>query len=434
MAKRTTTHSGKKFRTAVGGDKLTNKETEEHQPTMPEGKMRTAVLISRLSTSLVIIAVLYGIYLSSPHWKTYLSAYLPEELFIKQPDPQLTALMNRVDQLEDEARKQVDLETKIAALNIERQKYRQSVTKLLERIDTIEKSVVKVKEKASSAANSSEVAEAHQALRALNNRLAKLETSSSTEVVANPNFKSRLEKLEKNENFSQSLTDRVSKLEVFGLQSETGLNNVLEQIGTSKNTIKSLNDRVLAIEKRPGISEKSKASLAIIHAAGSLREAVQKGYTFKKELKTLKILAKSDPAVHAILMALEKHSEKGVSTISLLRDNFSKLAGSIVAADYVKPNSSWKDRALQQISTIITYRRIDGDYSDLSSESIVAQSEKYLAIGDLDSAVNLVEKLNGPPKLLAASWLANAKARLATDRVLSSLHNHALSLLASTEG
>ena len=89
---------------------------------------------------------------------------------------------------------------------------------------------------------------------------------------------------------------------------------------------------------------------------------------------------------------------------------------------------------MEQISTIIRFRRLDGENSDASSESIVAQSEKYLAIGDLGSAISSVEKLNGAAKLLAASWLARAKTRLATDRVLSSLHNHALSLLASTEG
>ncbi len=413
---------------------MTKTEPEELQPIMPKDKIRTPGLISRFLTSLVIISVLCGFYLTSPHWKPYVSAYLPEELFIEQPDPRLTTLVNRIDQLEGDARKQVDLQTKIAVLNTEGQKYLQSITELLERIDTIEKSMVNVREKASSAANSSEVAEAHQALRALNNRLAKLEASSSTEGIVNSTFKSRLEKLEKNKNISQSLTDRVSKLEVFGLQSETGLNDVLAQIGTSRNTIKSLNDRLLAIEKRPGMSENSKASLAIIHATGSLREAVQKGYKFNKELQALKTIAKSDPAIHAILMALEKHSEKGVSTVSLLRYNFSKLAGSIVAADYVKPSSNWKDKALQQISTIIRYRRIDGGDNDGSSESIVAQSEKYLAVGDLNSAVKSVEKLNGAAKLLAASWLASAKARLATDRVLSSLHNHALSLLASTEG
>ena len=430
MANRTTTPSGKQSSTAKGAKKSTKATPKEHLPPMPNGKIRT----SRFLSSLVIITVLCSIYLTSPHWKPYVSAYLPAELFLEQPDPRLTKLVSRIDQLEGAARKQVNLDTKIAALNVERQKYRKSITNLLKRIDTIEKSIVTVKEKASAAANSAEVAEAHQALKALNNRLAKLEASSSTEGIADLTFKSRLEKLEKDKSFTHRLTERISKLEDSGLQSETSLNNALAQIDTSQNTIKSLNERVLAIEKSPGISEASKASLAIIHAAGSLREAVQKGYEFNTELNVLKALAKSDPAVHAILMALEKHSEKGVSTVSHLRDSFSKLAGSIVAADYVKPSSNWKDKALQQISTIIRFRRIDGENSDASSESIVARSEKYLAIGDLDSAVSSVEKLNGAAKLLAASWLTSAKARLATDRVLSSLHNHALSLLALTEG
>ena len=434
MTKPTKTQSGRPPSTANGAKKSTKPNPKEHLSLMPKGKIRISSLLSHFLSSLVIISVLYTIYLTSPHWKPYLSAYLPEELFSEQPDPELTILRNRINQLEGDARKQVNLETKIAALNMERQKYRQSITNLLKRIDSIEKSIFTVKEKASAAANSAEVAEAHQALKALNNRLAKLEASSSTEGIADLTFKSRLEKLEKDRSFSQSLTKRISKLEDFNLQSETSLNNALTQIDTSQNTIKSLNDRVLVIEKRPGISAASKASLAIIHAAGSLREAVQKGYKFNNELNVLKALAKSDPAVHAILMALEKHSEKGVSTVSHLRNSFSKLAGSIVAADYSKPSSNWKDKALQQISTIIRFRRIDGENSDASSESIVAQSEKYLAKGDLDSAVSSVEKLNGAAKLLAASWLASAKARLATDRVLFSLHNHALSLLASTEG
>ena len=197
MANRTTTQSGRKSSTAKGTKKSTKANPKEHLPLMSKVKIRTSSLISLFLSSLVIITVLWTIYLTSPHWAPYVSAYLPEELFLEQPDPRLTKLVNRIDQLEGDARKQVNLETRIAALNIERQKYHQSITDLLKRIDTIEKSIFIVKEKASSAANSAEVAEAHQALKALNNRLAKLEASSSTEGIADLTFKSRLEKLEK---------------------------------------------------------------------------------------------------------------------------------------------------------------------------------------------------------------------------------------------
>ena len=434
MVKRTTKQLGEQSRIANGEKQATNTVPKDHLPIMPKGKIKLSVLLSCVFTALFIVIILGTSYLTFPHWKPYVSKYLPESLFIEKPDPRLVALVHRLDQLEGSTQKQIDLANKITALNIERQKYRQSITDLLKRIDGIEKSISTVKEKASSAANSAEVAKAHEALKALNNRLVKLESSSFTDGNIDPNLKSRLEKLEKDKNFSQNLTERVSKLEDFGLQSNAKLNNALAQIGTSENSITSLNDRVSAMEKRAGMSEASKASLKIIQAVVSLHSAIQRGYKFNDELNELKAVAKSDPAIHTILMVLEKHSEKGIRTLSGLRDNFNKIAGSIVAADFAKPDADWKDKALKQISTIIKFRRIDDKGGDLSTEGIVAQSEKYLSIGDLDSAVRSIEKLNGPAQFLVAPWLASAKARLAADQVLSSLHNHALSLLAATEG
>ena len=133
-------------------------------------------------------------------------------------------------------------------------------------------------------------------------------------------------------------------------------------------------------------------------------------------------------------MALEKHALKGIHTLPSLRDAFTALATYLVTVDKNTPEPGWLDLALQQISNLVKFRRTDGSGNLESTENIVAQTEKYLALGDLNSAVVSLDKLSGPSKIAAASWLASAKARQGAEQVLASLHAHALSLLSTTEG
>ena len=120
--------------------------------------------------------------------------------------------------------------------------------------------------------------------------------------------------------------------------------------------------------------------------------------------------------------------------MSKLRGAFSKLAGTIVAADRVAPDAGWISRSLMQISSLVKFRRIDGLSEANSTEFLVFQAEKHLESDNLAGAVRVVEQLDDIAKAEASKWLSNAKARLRAEQSLARLHAHAVLMLSAVKG
>ena len=117
-------------------------------------------------------------------------------------------------------------------------------------------------------------------------------------------------------------------------------------------------------------------------------------------------------------------------------ERFEALAGKIVQASRQVEEKDWLDRAVNRMSKLVSWRRVDGRAEKSSVDALVASAEAHLKAGDLKAAIKAVEGLsvntpaNAKAAAVAASWLADAKARLAADRAIAGLHLHALSLLA----
>ena len=88
-------------------------------------------------------------------------------------------------------------------------------------------------------------------------------------------------------------------------------------------------------------------------------------------------------------------------------------------------------RAVDRVSSLITWRRVGDDGKGDAVDRIVARAEARLKAGDLTGAVKAVENLAADKKAAAAAeaWLADAKGRLIAERAVASLHVHAVSLL-----
>ena len=71
------------------------------------------------------------------------------------------------------------------------------------------------------------------------------------------------------------------------------------------------------------------------------------------ELEAVRAVAGNSPKILRALVGLNTHAAQGVGTLSDLRETFSKLAGTIVAADRVAPDAGWISRSLMQISSLV---------------------------------------------------------------------------------
>ena len=386
--------------------------------------------------SFLLIIVIVGVgHVTWPRWQPYMMAYAPDGLNIGFDDSRVDGLTARIGELESKTISLYQRDKEIVRLEGEREELQQSLAGVLEHIESLERSIFAVKEMAKAAATATvdEAAAASHELKELNERLRKLEIAPAPAQSGDPTFASRLGKLEKDQTLAQELSQRVVELEKSSTRSRQELAETLDQLNASRQTVQALEGRVASVEARPTGDVSGKVSIIIL-AVSELRDAVHRGRPYITELEAVKAAAGSGPPIRAALISLDKNATEGISTLSSLREAFSKLASTIVAADRDAPNAGWVDQALGQISSLVKFRRIDGSSEAASTEFLVSQAEKHLSTGDLAAAVSTVKQLDGTAKTAASIWFSSAMARLSAEQSLASLHAHAVAMLSAVKG
>jgi hypothetical protein len=366
-------------------------------------------------TAVVILALVgLGGYLTYPKWKPLVASKLdkldlPDLPRIKAEDPRVTGLSERITALEAKAGEELAAkDATIQELQKERERLSAELVEALARLETVEKSMASVRQIAEAAAQMDEASAAKESLQRLSARLSALEKAGgsaedSTALAEN------LAAVRAAEARSRELADLLQKLE-----RESG------DAAASKQALVGVEKRLEEIERRA----------ALVLAVGQLREAVQRGGGYAREVDTVKGLAAGDAGVEAALMPLAQHAKTGVPRLAQLRDDFSAMAGNVVARAGAG-GDGWLDRLAARIGGLVRIRRTDATGSE-TVEGLVAQAEHRLQAGDLAGAVSALEglgKLSADAAAAAASWLGRAKIRAAAERALAALHIHAVSQL-----
>jgi hypothetical protein len=275
----------------------------------------------------------------------------------------------------------------IEEMRTERQRLRQELSRLMARMETIEKSVDSVKKLIQATA-----------------LVAENGTSGKTSVM----LAERLSELEDSGQSIKSLLQRMDKLE----------SDKAPQIGAEPNAWAG--------------GGQSGRALAIVLAVANLRQAVAKDEPFEKPLEALSALYGDDPDIKSAILVLSKSSVAGIPTLATLRKRFDGLAGKIVQASKTLEETGWIERATNRIMSLVTWRRVGDGVEASSPDAIVADTEARLRAGDLKGAVNALKGLSSHAKAAkaAATWMNDAKARVFAERAIATLHIHAVSLLA----
>ncbi|HJS32954.1 MAG TPA: uroporphyrinogen-III synthase [Alphaproteobacteria bacterium] len=255
-------------------------------------------------------------------------------------------------------------------------------------------------------------------LAAVSDRLATLENKpapppASTAALSqiDPGLRDRVDKLEATlGNRSASEAMQIASLTAENRRLSSELARLQESVATLSTT---LNER-LAVRRGE----------SVILAVGQLRETAGRGAAFAPELSTLRGLAGDEPGVIAAMATLEPMAAKGVATRATLRLRFEAVA--LEATRNVQPASgeSWWERGLARLSGLIAIRPV-GEVEGDGVLARVARAEARLGADDLAGAVAALEG-DARTRDLAASWLAEARARLALEDALARLAAHAL--------
>ncbi len=218
--------------------------------------------------------------------------------------------------------------------------------------------------------------------------------------------------------------DIKDQVQQFGLDIKDNIQRVRELM-FDKNDLAKLESKISSLEE---YNKTYKGlNLLMLTSATLLRDAINRGDSFKAELDTLMEIAGKDKVVQEAETVLSPYSENGIKTVSELRNEFDKIATDVV---FVSNNpkgegDNMRDRFLFRVKGLLKIRKIDFSNpldEEKTPDFIVAKTEDALKEGNLAKAVFEFEKLKDVSEAgfnFAKKWYDDAKVKLSVDEVIA---------------
>lgn len=314
---------------------------------------------------------------------------------VHDPQPHvaaLAALSSRVDAVESRL---AETARSLDDMTLERA----SLTTMADRMDAMADHLDGARRRIETVAREVRAADASERVEALANRLEALETAlADTDAAVRTAEARRAASLAELESRLDELAGRIRLLEVVQPRHVAGA-----------------------------------AALAL--AVGQLRDAALDGRPFSEPLATVEALLAAEggisPGLAHALRALEGHAADGVATPNALRRKLNAETSAILHAGAPEADG-WMDETLRRLAAVVTVRRT-GDVPGADADARLARAEVGLLSGDLAAAAAEVAALTDEAAGAAAGWLTLARARLAVESGLASLHAEAAARVAAID-
>jgi hypothetical protein len=220
------------------------------------------------------------------------------------------------------------------------------------------------------------------------------------------------------------------------------------RVATFAADLKMFQDRVAANER--DVNDIATARLATVEAdigalrnidrgperfylvALQLRDATQTASPFAHELTAAQAVAGNNTELAATLKGLAAEADHGVATVAELRDDFATVVAPRLAAVAAANRHPVVERAWGWVQSMFATASSSSPATDDRNAALIALATRSLAQGQLEAAVHQLLLLEDEAALVAAEWLKNAGARLATDKAIATVMAQALDRLAAS--
>jgi hypothetical protein len=221
---------------------------------------------------------------------------------------------------------------------------------------------------------------------------------------------------------NESLRDQIAALggKIDSL-SKDDLGKVGETLGSVSQRIATLEAQVAAAPAP--VTARQQLATATVLSIGQLQSLLASAQSFAGELTALKQLAASDVKLggdlNPVIDKLAPIASTGAPTLSQLQASLpvTEIARGAEAeqASAIAADAGWWRRMTHRLAEIVTVRPVGDDVSGDGPLERLARAEGALKRGDLAKTVDEISGMTGEPAKRAATWLAQAQARLTLD-------------------
>jgi len=255
--------------------------------------------------------------------------------------------------------------------------------------------------------NDNRLTDLESKLTALESRLSSISSGSDDAALADVGQK------------VTAVEDSLSGQQTTLQQLQTSISDLDNRISTNlQNRGQSIQDvetRLAAIEKRLD-APRQDLRVAQALAAASLKAAIDRGGSFMAELEAYASIDGDNPAV----AQLQTLAADGVPSRATLLARFPSVANAMIDAGEAGTTTGGVfDRLWNSATSLVRVRPV-GEVTGDSVEAIVARMETDLQGGDLQGAVDEWNTLPQASKDVSQDYVADLKARIEAERLVSS--------------
>lgn len=179
--------------------------------------------------------------------------------------------------------------------------------------------------------------------------------------------------------------------------------------------------------------QQQRGASALLVAVITLRDAVDRGAAYSHELAALATLTKGDMSVEQSIKLLQPNADKGVATISRLKETFQDIITPALRAS--KPQSEGNEIvrwAKDNLAEVVKVRRIGKDVAGSSTEAILARAEYFINQGDIPSALTELKAIQGEATASVQPWVEAAELYLRATKTADNLYRRIITPLSAS--
>ena len=207
-----------------------------------------------------------------------------------------------------------------------------------------------------------------------------------------------------------------------------------DRIARMETAVAGLDGRIAQAEKASDLT----GIPPVVHvmAGRQLRAALARPTPFNNELALARLAGVVDGEVAKLLDGVAARAVEGVPTRDELTTRFALLVPGVLGSEFGASPSGAGSAMWGWVTSVATVLRSSAD--DAAGEEnqpavLLARAGIMLEAGDLAGAIERIALLNGAQAETAATWLADARARVAMDRASMLLTGRMDELLATAK-
>lgn len=222
------------------------------------------------------------------------------------------------------------------------------------------------------------------------------------------------------ENLTQAVDGQGDTAQAF-----TDLQSIVDSLQARVATLdasleQAKTDNAEIAQSMQGVTGRDLTAAAMLLAMTQMRDSMNRAEPFEQDLAILQeLVGTDDPELTSAIARLSPYAESGILTPAGISSELRGVSGDIIAAALRGENVSVQEKIMARIGQILSVERNGEPLMGIEEQAIIARAQNALDNGDVQTALNELNKLEGEAATVANPITDKLSGAVNADQTIS---------------